>query len=92
MLVAFGHASALPEGTRSPPAPASAPRPTPPETLEPLPADADLESVLAGLEKLDLTQVDDLFDPDRLADIAAKSGTGEQLTYEEAQQMGYIHD
>ena len=61
-----------------------------PPSLEPLPEDADLESVLAGLDKLDLSQADDLFDPDKLAAIAAEKLAGERLTYEEAQQMGVL--
>ncbi len=64
--------------------------PAHPPLLEPLPDDADLESVLDGLDKLDLSQADELFDPDKLAEIAAESLAGERLTYEEAQQMGVL--
>ncbi len=61
-----------------------------PPALEPLPEDADLEAMLAGLGKLDLAKADELFDPDKLAEIAAEQLAGERLTYEEAQQMGVL--
>lgn len=61
-----------------------------PPSLEPLPEDADLESMLKGLENLDMNQAADLFDPDKLAEIAAEKMAGERLTYEEAQQMGVL--
>ncbi len=61
-----------------------------PPALEPLPEDADLEAMLAGLEKLDLNEADTVFDPEKLAEIAAEKMAGERLTFEEAQQMGVI--
>lgn len=61
-----------------------------PPSLEPLPEDADLETVLEGLEGLDLSEADVLFDPEKLAEIAAKLMAGERLTFEEAQQMGVL--
>ena len=64
--------------------------PPSPPTLEPLPDDTDLESMLAGLDKLDLSEADAMFDPDKLAEIAAEKLAGERLTYEEAQQMGVL--
>lgn len=64
--------------------------PPPAETLEPLPDDADLEAVLAGLNNVDASELDDLFDPDKLAEIAAKKHAGERLSFEEAQQLGVI--
>ncbi len=64
--------------------------PTRPPSLEPLPEDADLESMLSGLDNLDLSQANDLFDPEKLAEIAAEKMAGERLTYEEAQQMGVL--
>ncbi|MBN2472713.1 MAG: response regulator [Anaerolineae bacterium] len=64
--------------------------PPPPEVLEPLPEDTDLEAMLANLDKVDAASLDDLFDPDDLAKIAAKKLAGERLSFEEAQQMGVI--
>ncbi|MBN1967302.1 MAG: response regulator transcription factor [Anaerolineae bacterium] len=74
-----------------PPAPAepAAVAPRPPQ-LEPLPDDTDLESLLGGLGKLDLSQADDLFDPDKLAEIAAETMAGDRLSFDEAQQMGVL--
>lgn len=63
------------------------PRPPP---LEPLPEDADLESLLADLDKLDLSKAEEIFDPEKLAEMAAESMAGERLSYEEAQQMGVL--
>lgn len=70
--------------------PVAAYEPPPVEILEPLPDDADLEAVLAGLDNVDTSQLNDLFDPDRLAEIAAEKHAGERLSFEEAQQMGVI--
>ncbi len=73
--------------------PVNAYEPPTPELLEPLPEDADLESVLAGLENVDQAALDDLFDPDRLAAIAAEKSAGERLSFEEAQrQLGLLDD
>ncbi len=74
-----------------PPPAAKQPEPTPEPVLEPLPDDADLEGMLAGLKNLDMSKVDDLFDPDKLAEIAADTGGGNRLSYEEAQQMGVMN-
>jgi hypothetical protein len=60
--------------------------------LEPLPDDVDLESMLAGLGELDLSKADALFDPDKLAEIAADVSGDERLSFEEAQQMGMLKD
>lgn len=63
--------------------------PRPPK-LEPLPDDTDLEALLGGLDTLDATAADDLFDPDKLAEIAAEKMGGDRLSFDEAQQMGVL--
>lgn len=65
-------------------------QPPPPEPLEPLPEDADLEAVLSSLDKVDLSQADDLFDPEQLARIAAEKLAGERLSYDDARQLGVL--
>ncbi len=74
-----------------PPPASKKPEPPPEPTLEPLPDDVDLEGMLAGLQNLDMSKVDDLFNPDKLAEIAADANEGNRLSYEEAQQMGVIN-
>ncbi len=64
--------------------------PSRPPKLEPLPEDLDLEKVLSGLDKLDLSKADELFDPDKLAEMAAQALAGERLSFEEAQQLGVM--
>ena len=64
--------------------------PPPAEVLEPLPDDVDLEAMLAKLDNVDTASLDDLFDPDDLAEIAAQKHAGKRLTFEQAQQMGVI--
>jgi len=64
--------------------------PPQPQALEPLPEDADLEAVLGSLDKVDLSQAEDLFDPERLARIAAEKMAGERLSYDDAQQLGVL--
>ncbi|MBN2472863.1 MAG: hypothetical protein JXN59_19230, partial [Anaerolineae bacterium] len=61
-------------------------------TLDPLPDDADLEAMLAGIDSIDLSAVDDLFDPDKLAEIAAdkEKQTAQRMSYDEAQKLGVI--
>lgn len=66
--------------------------PPPAPTLEPLPEDADLEALLSGLGSVDTSDTDDLFDPDKLAEMAADARGGEQISWDEAQQMGVISD
>jgi CheY-like chemotaxis protein len=67
--------------------PVAAPEPEPP--AEPI-ADFDA-SFLDGLSQLDSQTADDLFDPERLAQIAneARKGRG-PLTYEEARELGIV--
>ncbi len=65
--------------------------PPPPEVLEPLPEDTDLEAMLANLDNVDAASLDALFDPDDLAAIAAKKLAGERLSFDEARQMGVIN-
>jgi hypothetical protein len=64
--------------------------PSRPPKLEPLPEDLDLEKVLSDLDKLDLSKADELFDPDKLAEMAAQALAGERLSFEEAQQLGVM--
>lgn len=53
-------------------------------------ADFDL-SILDGLAALDASAADDLFDPDRLAEIASEQRSGRgPLTYEEARDLGIV--
>jgi DNA-binding NarL/FixJ family response regulator len=85
-----GRKQAEPEPVPAKPAEEEAYVPPRPPSLEPLPEDADLEAMLAGLDKLDMAQADTLFDPDKLAEIAAEKMAGEKLTLEEAQQMGVM--
>ncbi|GAB4574448.1 MAG: hypothetical protein Kow0077_21070 [Anaerolineae bacterium] len=66
--------------------------PPEPERLEPLPEDADLEAVLAGLENLDPSQMDELFDPDKLAEIAADRLASGRLSFDEAREMGVLDE
>jgi len=46
--------------------------------------------VLGSLDQVDLSQAEDLFDPERLARIAAEKMAGERLSYDDAQQMGVL--
>ena len=65
------------------------PEPEPEAPLEPI-TDLDL-SILDGLADLDSQAVDDLFDPDRLAEIASETRNGRgPLTYEEARDLGIV--
>ncbi len=65
-------------------------QPPPPEALEPLPEDVDLEAVLGSLDKVDLSQAEDLLDPETLARIAAQKLAGEGLSFDDAQQLGVL--
>ena len=58
-------------------------------SLEPI-ADFDM-SILDGLIGLDNQAADDLFSPERLAEIASESRHGRgPLTYEEARELGIV--
>lgn len=63
--------------------------PEPEPAAEPI-GDFDV-SILDGLAELDKQAADDLFDPDRLAEIASESRHGRgPLTYEEARELGIV--
>lgn len=72
------------------------PEPSVPEEPEPMKLEP-IENLDLGLfdpnqlQQLDMSQVDDLFDPDRLAEIAleVRQGRG-PLTYEEARELGIV--
>lgn len=66
-----------------------APEPEPVK-LEPI-ADLDL-SILDQLDKLDLSAADDLFDPDRLAELASKGSGRKEVSFEEAIEIGVLPD
>lgn len=65
------------------------PEPEPEPAAEPI-GDFDV-SILDGLAALDKQAADDLFDPERLAEIANESRRGRgPLTYEEARELGIV--
>jgi DNA-binding response OmpR family regulator len=70
--------------------PKEEPKPVEPEKLfaEPI-ANLDL-SIFDQLDKLDASSAEDLFDLDKLGEMAQQSGKGNALSYEQAQQLGLL--
>ncbi|MBZ0275194.1 MAG: hypothetical protein K8I60_03565 [Anaerolineae bacterium] len=70
-----------------------APLPEPePLHLDPISADLFDPSFLDGLDKLDTSNADDLFDPDKLAEMANQKGGGRSKTVslEDAESLGLL--
>lgn len=63
-------------------------------TPEPEPMLAPIENfdpnILQSLDNLDIAAAEDLFDPDKLAEIAAENRRGGPLTYDEARELGLL--
>lgn len=66
-----------------------APEPEPVK-LEPIP-DLDL-SILDQLDNLDLSAADDLFDPEKLAEMASRGSGRKEVSFEEAIEIGVLPD
>ncbi len=61
--------------------------------LEAIPDSAfDADNLFNNLDKLDASAIDDLFDPDKLADMVNKGSGRKELSFEEAMQIGVMPD